>query len=87
MMPMVFCASLDPCPSEYAAAEPIWSTRNVRSTLRGSERRSAHDKATVSANASTSPINGATTMKTRVEIHLPGNSSAVKPAFATAAPA
>src|SRR5207248_8457372 len=25
MMPMVFCASLDPCPSEYAAAEPIWS--------------------------------------------------------------
>src|SRR5437773_3222860 len=65
MIPIVFCASLEPCPREYAAAEPSCSTRNTRSTLRGKERRSAHDSATVSASASVRPITGATTMKTR----------------------
>src|SRR5437773_1897393 len=69
-----------------AAAEPSCSTRKTRSTLRGKERRSAHDNATVSSSASVRPITGAMTMNARVEIHFPGKSSAVKPAFATAAP-
>src|SRR5439155_680151 len=86
MIPIVFWASLEPWPKEYAAAEPSCSTRKTRSTLRGKERRSAHDSATVSTSASVRPITGAMTMKARVEIHFPGKSSAVKPAFATAAP-
>jgi hypothetical protein len=32
MIPIVFCASLVPCPREYAAADPSWITRNQRST-------------------------------------------------------
>ena len=32
MMPIVFCASLVPCDSENAAAEPSCARRNQRST-------------------------------------------------------
>src|SRR5207244_11382220 len=38
MIPIVFWASLVPCPREYSAAETSCSTRNARSTRRGKER-------------------------------------------------
>src|SRR3989475_7490978 len=40
MIPIVFWASLVPCPSEYSAADTSCSSRNARSTRRGKERRS-----------------------------------------------
>ena len=58
----------------------------MRSTFRGSERLSSQESPTVSARASTRPINGATTMNTSV-LTQPLERIAVNPAFATAAPA
>ena len=86
MIPIVFWASLVPWPREYAAAEAIWRTRNVRSTRRGNERRSSHESPTVSNSARHRPITGATTMNASVLIH-PASMIAPKPALATAAPA
>ncbi len=86
MMPIVFCASFVPCPSEYAAADTSCSTRKVLSTLRGSDRRRIQESATVSSSASMNPITGATTMKMSVLVQ-PLAMIAANPAFATAAPA
>src|SRR4051812_49729434 len=86
MIPMVFCASLVPWPSEYSAADTSCSTRNVLSTRRGSDRRNDHDRATMRKSASTNPITGATTMKISVLVQ-PLAMIAEKPALATAAPA
>ncbi len=85
-MPIVFCASLVPCPSEYAAADTSCNTRKVLSTLRGSDRRRIQESATVSSSASMNPITGATTMKISVLVQ-PLAMIAANPAFATAAPA
>ena len=35
MIPIVFCASLSPCASEYAPAETSWSFRKIPSTFDG----------------------------------------------------
>ena len=86
MIPIVFWASLVPCPSEYSAADTSCSSRNARSTRRGKERRSTQDKRTVNARARVSPRSGATTMKISVLTH-PEVMMAANPAFATAAPA
>src|SRR6266404_3960422 len=69
MMPIVFCASFVPWPREYAAADTSCSTRNVLSTLRGSDRRRIQESATVINSASVKPITGATTMKISVFVH------------------
>src|SRR5205809_6490184 len=85
-MPIVFCASLVPCPSEYSAAETSCSTLKDLSTRRGSDRRNSHDSATVSSSASMNPITGATTMKTSVLVQ-PLAMIAENAALAAAAPA
>ena len=66
MMPMVFCASLPPWPSEYSAAEKSCSTRNRRSTAKGVERRLAQCTITTSSCASTKPSSGDSTMPSAV---------------------
>src|SRR6185436_317800 len=39
MMPIVFCASLPPCPNENAAADKSWPLRKILSTRLGVNRR------------------------------------------------
>src|SRR6202012_4029888 len=62
MMPMVFCASLPPWPSEYSDAEANCRTRNGRSTANGVERTEAQDTIATSTSASRNPISGDSTM-------------------------
>src|SRR2546427_10113267 len=85
MIPIVFWASLVPCPSEYSAADTSCSSRNARSTRRGKGRRSTQDKRTVNARARVSPRSGATTMKVSGLTH-PGGVVGGNPPFATPAP-
>src|SRR5205085_3141670 len=58
MMPIVFCASLPPWPSEKAAAESNWPFRKKRSTLCGDHLRKIQKTATISRNPSNNPMTG-----------------------------
>ena len=86
MMPIVFCASFVPWPSEYAAAERSWPRRKTRSTRRGEARRKSQKMMIVRIQATTRPISGARMMKISVFVH-PEGLIAANPARATAAPA
>src|SRR6202165_470323 len=66
MIPMVFCASLPPWPSEYSDAETNCRTRKARSTANGVERTDANETTTTSTSASTNPISGDNTMASSV---------------------
>ncbi len=66
MIPMVFCASLPPWPSEYSDAETNCRIRKARSTANGVERTDAHETTTTSTIASTNPISGDNTMASSV---------------------
>src|ERR1700712_2390726 len=63
MMPMVFCASLPPWPSEYRPAETSCRRRNQPSMRSGDCRRQIHDTAISVAAPSTNPSNGEMMMK------------------------
>src|SRR4051812_12428404 len=62
MIPMVFCASLPPWPSEYSDAETNCRMRNARSTANGVERTESHDTIATSTSASKNPTTGDSTM-------------------------
>jgi hypothetical protein len=62
MMPIVFCASLPPCPSEYAAADTSCSLRKIRSTFTGVALRKTFSVITARSHARNIPIIGASTM-------------------------
>src|ERR1700755_2373839 len=66
MMPMVFCASMPPCPSEYSDAETNCRIRNARSTANGVERTDAHDTIATSTSANRTPTSGDSTMASSV---------------------
>src|ERR1700674_4711450 len=66
MMPMVFCASLTPWPSEYSEAEMNWKIRNPRSTANGVRLTKIQDTASTSPMASTKPSSGESTMAAAV---------------------
>ncbi len=66
MMPMVFCASLPPWPSEYSDAEANCRTRKARSTANGVERTDAQDTIATSTIASRNPTSGDSTIATSV---------------------
>src|SRR5258708_18175380 len=85
MMPMVFCASLPPCPSEYSDAETNCRVRKARSTANGVERTDAQETITTSTIASTNPTNGDSTMASSVLIS-PLQTAAESPAFAMPPP-
>ncbi len=85
MMPIVFCASLPPWPSEYAAADTSCSLRNRLSTFLGVDFTKIQATISMMIEPSTKPSSGATTMNATVLIRPPEISEPV-PAFATAAP-
>src|ERR1700684_3485428 len=85
MMPMVFCASLPPCPSEYSAAEANCRIRNARSTANGVERTDAQDTIATNTSASRNPISGDSTIASNVFVNPP-QSAAEIPALAMPPP-
>src|SRR3954468_24652989 len=66
MMPMVFCASWPPCPSEYSEAETNCRMRKARSTANGVDRIDSQDTTATSTSASRKPTTGESTMATNV---------------------
>ena len=86
MMPIVFWASLAPCPRLNAAADTSCSTRKLRSTVRGRRLRcTSHMIPMISTKASARPIKGEYTMNTPM-VWRPSKITASQPALATAAP-
>src|SRR5689334_6946717 len=66
MMPMVFCASLPPWPSEYSEAETNCRMRKARSTANGVERTASQETTATSTSASRKPTMGDSTMASNV---------------------
>ena len=85
MMPMVFCASLPPWPSEYSDAETNCRMRKARSTANGVERTDAHDTIATSTSASRNPTTGDSTIASSA-LDSPLQTAADRPAFASPAP-
>src|SRR5580698_7444387 len=85
MMPMVFCASLPPWPSEYSDAEANCKIRNARSTANGVERTEAHDTIATSTSANRNPTSGDSTIASKV-LERPLQTAADKPALAMPPP-
>src|ERR1700730_4432766 len=84
-MPMVFCASLPPCPRLYIDAENNCPRRNHLSILPGVERTNTQDTSTIISAPRTNPSSGDKTMNRMILISPPAISEPV-PALATAAP-
>src|SRR3569833_3279453 len=84
-MPMVFCASLPPCPRLYIDAEISCMRRNHLSIFLGVERTKIHDTSTIMIEPNTKQNRGERTMN-RMVFSKPDSSSNPKPTFATAAP-
>ena len=85
MMPMVFCASLPPWPSEYSDAEANCRMRKARSTANGVERTDAQDTIATSTSASKNPTSGDSTMASNV-FDRPLHTAAEIPALAIPPP-
>src|SRR6266852_2868848 len=85
MMPMVFCASLPPWPSEYSDAEANCRIRKARSTAKGVERTDAHDTIATSTSASKNPASGDNTIASSV-FDRPLQTAAEIPALAIPPP-
>ena len=85
MMPMVFCASLPPCPSEYSDAETNCRIRKARSTANGVERTDAQDTIATSTSASRNPTSGDSTIASNV-FDSPLQTAAESPALAMPPP-
>src|SRR6476661_469313 len=81
MMPIVFCASLPPCPRLYIDAEISCARRNHLSTLRGVDRTKIHDTSSIMIDPNMKPSNGDNTIKLMVLIR-PDEISDPVPAFA-----
>src|ERR1700754_3584347 len=85
MMPMVFCASLPPCPRLYNPAENSCRRRKRRSTLLGGVRKYSHDTLSMKKEPSTKPSSGEIKINATV-FSNPLRFSSVQPDFASAAP-
>src|ERR1700686_937337 len=85
MMPLVFCASLPPWPSEYSDAETNCRMRKARSTANGVERTEAQDTIATSTSASRNPTSGDSTVGSRVLVS-PLQTAAESPALAMPPP-
>src|ERR1019366_9900576 len=85
MMPMVFCASLPPCPSEYSDADANCRIRKARSTANGVERTDAQDTIATNTSASKNPTTGDSTMASNV-FDRPLQTAAESPALAIPPP-
>ncbi len=85
MIPMVFCASLPPWPSEYSDAETNCRIRKARSTANGVERTDAHETIATSTIASKNPTSGDSTMASSV-LESPLHTATEIPPLAIPAP-
>src|ERR1700729_2218914 len=85
MMPMVFCASLPPCPSEYSEADAYCRMRKARSTANGVERTDAQDTIATNTSASRNPTSGDSTIASNV-FDSPLQTAADSPALAMPPP-
>src|SRR5258707_1827353 len=85
MMPMVFCASLPPWPSEYNDAETNCRMRNARSTANGVDRTDSHDTIATSTSASRNPTSGDSTIASSA-LDNPLHTTAENPALASPPP-
>src|ERR1700712_3682636 len=85
MIPMVFCASLPPWPSEYKDAETNCRMRKARSTANGVERTDAQDTIATRTSASRKPTSGDSTIASSVLVR-PLQTAADNPALAMPAP-
>src|ERR1700680_2389833 len=85
MIPMVFCASLPPWPSEYSDAETNCRMRKARSTANGVERTDSQDTIATSASASRNPTSGDSTIASNV-LDRPLQTAAESPALAMPPP-
>src|SRR5882724_10382240 len=85
MMPMVFCASLPPWPSEYSEADTNCRIRKARSTANGVERTDNQDTIATSTSASRNPTSGDSTIASSVLVR-PLQTAADIPALAMPAP-
>ena len=85
MMPMVFCASLPPWPSEYRPADTSCMRRKRRSTFEGGVRKYSHDTSSMKNEPSTKPSSGEMKMNATV-FSSPSQLSDPQPDFASAAP-
>src|SRR5262245_33168422 len=85
MMPIVFCASLPPWPSEYRPAEISCRRRNQLSTRKGELRRQIHETDTIISEARKKPSSGETKMNATV-LNTPPPISWLAPALAITAP-
>src|SRR5258708_2511124 len=82
MMPMVFCASLPPCPSEMSDAAANCSHWKTPSTARGLASTKVHDMASTSSKARKKPNVGDNTMKAPV-VSTPDHTIEAMPALVT----
>src|ERR1035437_4251926 len=87
MIPMVFCASLEPCAMPIAAELMSCPGRKTVSTRRGDAFWKRLNTSTIRTNPIIMPSKGDITMKESVSIHLRPQRSAPNPALPTAAPA
>src|SRR6476660_4944117 len=85
MMPMVFCASLPPWPSEYKDAEPNCKMRKRRSTAYGVLPTNAQDTAKTRTSASKNPTAGEMIIAA-VVLSTPPHTVEARPALAIPAP-
>src|SRR6478736_2713007 len=85
MIPMVFCASLPPWPSEYSEAETNCRMRKARSTANGVERTDSQDTIATSTSARRNPTSGDSTIASSVLVR-PLQTAADNPALAMPAP-
>ncbi len=79
MMPIVFCASLPPWPSEYSDAETNCRIRKARSTANGVERTDAHETIATSTIASKNPASGDSTIASNVFDSPPQTATEIPP--------
>src|SRR4030081_3299351 len=85
MMPMVFCASLPPWPSEYRDAETNCRMRKARSTANGVERTDAQDTIATNTSASKNATSGDSAIASKV-FDRPLQTAAESPALAMPPP-
>src|SRR6476469_5750338 len=85
MMPMVFWASLPPCPRLYEAAETSCRRRNQVSTLRGGVLTKIQDTASITSEPRMKPSSGDRMIQVTV-LSRPPPTRAPVPDLATAAP-
>src|SRR3989338_10109343 len=86
IIPIVFCASLEPCEKEKTPEETSCNRRNQRSTTLGDMRKQIHRTIHINRSPNNNPTTGERTMAPTILLK-PAYWTAARPDCATAAPA